>query len=142
MTREELEAFRAAYKKAAKKSKKAKNKKGELINEQSDWVWFDRNTIQKLLDMTDPENGGIKIYFGQYDEKNVVMLPEDMRKKHDFVGRISLALMASNKTKTEYEDIYTGSNEIQDSSKMMLMSSGDGDSPVNAGSVCPPICTP
>jgi hypothetical protein len=142
MTREELEAFRAAYKKAAKKSKKAKNKKGELINEQSDWVWFDRNTIQKLLDMTDPENGGIKIYFGQYDEKNVVMLPEDMRKRHDYVGRVSLALMASNKTKTEYEDIYSGSNEIQDSSKMMLMSSGDGDSPVNAGSVCPPICTP
>jgi hypothetical protein len=142
MTREELEAFRAAYKKAAKKSKKAKNKKGELINEQSDWVWFDRNTIQKLLDMTDPENGGIKIYFGQYDEKNVVMLPEDMRKRHDYVGRVSLALMASNKTKTDYEDIYSGSNEIQDSSKMMLMSTGGGDSPVNAGSVCPPECTP
>lgn len=142
MTREEFEAFRDAYKKSAKKSKKAKNKKGERIDEQSDWVWFDRETIQKLLDMTDPKKGGIKIYFGQYDKKNVESLPEDMRKKHDYVGRVSLALMASNKTETEFEDIYSGSNEMQDASRMMLMSRGDGDSPVNAGSVCPPECTP
>jgi hypothetical protein len=142
MTKDELEAFREAYQKSAKKSKKAKNKDGKDINEQSDWVWFDRNTIQKLLDMTDPDQGGIKIYFGQYDKQNVVMLPEDMRKKHDFVGRVSLALMACNKTETEFEDIYSSSNEMQDASRMMLMSRGDGDSPVNAGSVCPPECTP
>lgn len=142
MTRDELEAFREAYQKSAKKSKKAKNKDGKDINEQSDWVWFDRNTIQKLLDMTDPDQGGIKIYFGQYDKQNVVMLPEDMRKKHDYVGRVSLALMACNKTETEFEDIYSSSNEMQDASRMMLMSRGDGDSPVNAGSVCPPECTP
>jgi hypothetical protein len=142
MTREELDAFRDAYQKFAKKSKKAKNKKGELINEQSDWVWFDRNTIQNLLDMTDPDEGGIKIYFGQYDNKNVDMLPRERREKHDYVGRVSLALMACNKTKTEYQDIYSGQNQIQDSSKMMLMSRGDRDSPVNAGELCPPDCTP
>lgn len=142
MTREELEAFRNAYQKAAKKSKKANNGKGKPIAEQSDWVWFDRETIQKLLDMTDSEKGGIKIYFGQYDKSNVDMLPEDMRKKHDYVGRVSLALAACNKTETEYEDIYSGSNEIHDASKMMLMSSKGRDSPVNAGTVCPPDCTP
>ncbi|WP_373497194.1 hypothetical protein [Aquiflexum sp.] len=142
MTREELEAFRNAYQRAAKISIKAKNKEDRDINEQSDWVWFDRNTIQKLLDITDPDKGGIKIYFGQYDEKNVVLIPEDRRKKHDYVGRVSLALAACNKTETEYEDIYSRTNEIQDTSKMMLMSSGDGDSPVNAGYVCPPDCQP
>lgn len=142
MTREELEAFRNAYQKAAKKSIKAKNKNGKVINEQSDWVWFDRNTIQKLLDMTDSEKGGIKIYFGQYDKSNVDMLPEDMRKKHDYVGRVSLALAACNKTETEFEDIYSESNEIQDTSKMVLMSSRNRDSPVNAGDVCPPLCNP
>lgn len=142
MTREELEAFRNAYQKAAKKSIKAKNKDGRDINEQSDWVYFDCKTIQKLLDMTDPDRGGVKIYFGQYDKKNVEMLPEDMRKKHDFVGRVSLALAACNKTETEYVDIYSAANEIQDTSNMMLRSSRDGESPVNAGSVCPPICHP
>jgi hypothetical protein len=142
MTREELEAFRDAYQKAAKKSKKANNGKGKPIAEQSDWVWFDRETIQKLLDMTDPDKGGIKIYFGQYDEKNVVMLPRDRREKHDYIGRVSLALAACNQTETEYEDIFSGSNEIQDDSKMMLMSSSGRDSPVNAGSLCPPECTP
>lgn len=142
MTREELEAFRKAYQKAAKKSIKAKNKNGKVINEQSDWVWFDRNTIQKLLDMTDSEKGGIKIYFGQYDENNVNMLPEDMRKKHDYIGRVSLALAACNKTETEFEDIYSESNEIQNTSNLMLMRSNDRDSPVNAGYVCPPDCQP
>lgn len=142
MTREELEAFRKAYQKAAKKSIKAKNKNGKVINEQSDWVWFDRNTIQKLLDMTDSEKGGIKIYFGQYDEDNVNMLPEDMRKKHDYVGRVSLALAACNKTETEFEDIYSESNEIQNTSNLMLMTSNDRNSPVNAGHVCPPDCQP
>jgi hypothetical protein len=141
MTREELETFRKAYQKAAKKSIKGKNGKGQEIDEQSDWVWFDRDTIQKLLDMTDPAKGGIKIYFGQYDKKNVVLLPEEMRKKYDFVGRVSLALMACNKTETAYEDISTSINEIQKDSNLMFMSRG-GESPVNAGDVCPPICKP
>jgi hypothetical protein len=142
MTREELEEFKTAYKKAAKKSIKAKNKKGELIKEQSDWVWFDRDTIQKLLDLTDPVKGGIKIYFGQYDKKNVEMLPKERRDKHDYVGRVSLALAACNKTETEFEDIYSESNEIQNTSNLMLMRSNDRDSPVNAGYVCPPDCQP
>lgn len=141
MTKEELEAFRNAYQKAAKKSIKAKNKDGKEIDEQSDWVWFDRNTIQNLLDMTDQDQGGIKIYFGQYDKKNLEILPEDRRNKHDYEGLVSLALVACNKTKTEYEDIYTATNEIQKDSNLMLMSRG-GESPVNAGDVCPPICKP
>jgi hypothetical protein len=143
MTKEELEAFRNAYQKAAKKSIKAKNKNGKEINEQSDWVWFDRNTIQQLLDMTDQNQGGIKIYFGQYDKKNVEMLPKERREKHDYVGKVSLALIACNKTKTEYEDIYSEANEIQDTSNLKLMSrSSGGRSPVNAGNVCPPDCIP
>jgi hypothetical protein len=142
MTREELETFRTAYQKAAKKSIKGINGKGKEIGEQSDWVWFDRDTIQKVLDMTDPDKGGIKIYFGQYDEKNVVLLPEDMRKKYDFVGRVSLALMACNKTETAYEDIFSEANEVQKNSGMMLMRSSGGKSPVNAGNVCPPECHP
>ncbi|RPA67046.1 hypothetical protein EF405_18125 [Cyclobacteriaceae bacterium YHN15] len=142
MTKEELEAFRSAYQKAAKKSIKAKNRNGRVINEQSDWVWFDRDTIQKLLDMTDPDKGGIKIYFGQYDKKNVEMLPKERRDKHDYVGRVSLALAACNKKENEYEDIYSEANEIQDTSNLMLMSRNNRDSPVNAGNVCPPDCTP
>jgi hypothetical protein len=143
MTKEELEAFRNAYQKAAKKNIKAKNKNGKEINEQSDWVWFDRNTIQQLLDMTDQNQGGIKIYFGQYDKKNVEMLPKERRDMHDYVGKVSLALIACNKTKTEYEDIYSEPNEIKDTSNLMLMSrNSGGESPVNAGDVCPPDCIP
>ncbi|MBW3469237.1 hypothetical protein [Arthrospiribacter ruber] len=141
MNRKELEAFRKAYQQAAKKSIKANNGRGKPIEEQSNWVWFDRDSIQKLLDMTDPKTGGIKIYFGQYDKENVEMLPRERREKHDYIGRLSLALVASNKTKTEYEDIYSESPQESDKDTLSLKSSG-GPSPLNAGSVCPPDCTP
>lgn len=141
MTREELEAFRKAYQKAAKKSVKAKNGKGRAIDEQSDWVWFDRKSIQQILDMTDPKEGGIKIYLGQYDKKNINMLPKEMREKHDYVGKVSLALVACNKTKEEFEDIY--SDTLVDSEKDLKSQRSDGGiSPLNAGNVCPPICKP
>lgn len=139
MTREELEAFRKAYQKAAKKSVKANNGKDQPINEQSDWVWFDRDSIQKLLDMTDPKTGGIKIYFGQYDKENIEMLPQDRKNREEYVGMVSLALVASNKSKTSYTDILSGDETNSNDS---VVKSDQGPSPLNAGELCPPDCNP
>jgi hypothetical protein len=141
MTREELEGFRKAYQKSAKKSIKAENAQGKPINEQSEWVWFDRDSIQKLLDMTDPKTGGIKIYFGQYDKKNIEMLPQDRKNREEYIGMVSLALVASNKTKTAFEDIYSDTLPGTEENKIS-QKSGGGSSPLNAGNVCPPGCTP
>jgi len=77
MTRDQLEAFRLAYGKSVKKCIKGKNKDGKEIEELSDWVFFDRELIQSLLDMTDPKVRGLKIYFGQYDKENLDILPID-----------------------------------------------------------------
>ncbi|EOZ95947.1 hypothetical protein A33Q_2540 [Indibacter alkaliphilus LW1] len=139
MNRKELEAFRKAYQKAAKKSIKANNGKGKPIEEQSDWVWFDRDSIQKLLDMTDPKTGGIKIYFGQYDKENVEMLPHDRKNREEYVGRVSVALVACDKTEKEYKDIYS---ELSSETEPESLKSDGGISPMNAGELCPPSCNP
>lgn len=141
MTREELEGFRKAYQISAKKSIKAENAQGKPVNEQSDWVWFDRDSIQKLLDMTDPKIGGVKIYFGQYDKNNMSMLPEDRKNREEYIGMVSVALVACDKTAKEYKDIYSEVSTDTDL-KTESLESGDGTSPMNAGDLCPPSCNP
>jgi hypothetical protein len=114
MTKEELEAFRSAYAKSVKKCIKGKNKNGKDIEEQSDWVFFDRKLIQDLLDMTDPITGGLKLYFGQYDKENLDILPIDRKDRDDYIGRISIAIAAANKTESGIIDLGTESKNSTD----------------------------
>ena len=136
MTRDQLEAFRLAYGKSVKKCIKGKNKDGKEIEEQSDWVFFDRELIQSLLDMTDPKVGGLKMYFGQYDKENLDILPIDRKDREDYIGRISMAIAAANKTEKGFLDIDADLNN----STTLVRSSGNGTE--NGGHLCPPECNP
>lgn len=131
MKPEEFRKFIEAYNRQGKKSKKAKDHNGNEIEDQTDWVWFDRKTLQELIDMTDSKNGGIKIYFGQYDEETLSLVPKERSKREDYIGRISLALAPCNKTETDFEDV------------SLMKSSSDDDSNLrNGGHLCPPGCNP
>ncbi|MCL6260533.1 hypothetical protein M3O96_15630 [Aquiflexum sp. TKW24L] len=136
MTKEQLEAFRLAYAKSVKKCIKGKNKNGKNIAEQSDWVFFDRKLIQDLLDMTDPISGGLKLYFGQYDKENLDILPIDRKDRDDYIGRISIAIAAANKTEFGIIDL---NDESKDSTTFKLSSGGSIE---NGGDLCPPGCNP
>ena len=136
MTKEQLEAFRLAYAKSVKKCIKGKNKNGKNIAEQSDWVFFDRKLIQDLLDMTDPISGGLKLYFGQYDKENLDILPIDRKDRDDYIGRISIAVAAANKTEFGIIDLNV---ESKDSTAFKLSSGGSIE---NGGDLCPPGCNP
>jgi hypothetical protein len=136
MTKEQLEDFRLAYAKSVKKCIKGKNKNGKEIEEQSDWVFFDRKLIQDLLDMTDPKSGGLKLYFGQYDKKNFNILPLDHKDREDYIGRISIAIAAANNTEDGIIDIAA---ESKNSDSLMLKSGGPTK---NRGILCPPNCNP
>ena len=138
MDDKELELFRKAYDKSVKKCIKGKDKNGRDIEEQSNWVWFDRAVIEELLAMTDPQSGGIKMYFGQYDENNIGMLPEDRKYREEYIGRISLALAASNKTEVGFEDIALPDTNKEEG----LFPSRSGGGIENGGSLCPPDCKP
>lgn len=136
MTREQLELFRRAYAKSVKKCVKGKNKNGKDIAEQSDWVFFDRELLQSLLDMTDPKTGGLKMYFGQYDKENLDILPKDRKDREDYIGRMSIAIAAANRTEKGIIDVDDPSEE---SSKTKSRSGGAIE---NGGSLCPPACNP
>jgi hypothetical protein len=136
MTKKELEAFRSAYAKSVKKCIKGKDKNGKDIEEQSDWVFFDRKLIQDLLDMCDPITGGLKLYFGQYDKENLDILPIDRKDRDDYIGRISIAIAAANKTEGGIIDLGT---ESKDSTALRISSGGSIE---NGGQLCPPNCNP
>lgn len=130
MDRKQLELFRKAYDNSVKKCIKGKDKNGKDIEEQSNWVFFDRATLEKLLSMTDPKTGGIKMYFGQYDKENLDIIPLDRPLREDYIGRISLALAASNRTEQGMEDIYLA-NSVEEDGGLE-----------NGGNLCPPQCNP
>jgi hypothetical protein len=136
MTREELEAFRSAYDKSVRKCKKGKDKKGKKIEEQTEWIWFDRNTLMDLLKHADEKTGGIKMYIGQYDKKNIKILPDSFPDKENYIGRISLALTPANKTDAGIIDVTSSSVEV------LRASSEESNLIRNAGSICPPFCSP
>ncbi|WP_194776009.1 hypothetical protein [Pararhodonellum marinum] len=135
MTREQLAQFREVYDKSAKKFQKAKGFDGKEIEEQTDWVFFDRDLIQKLLDMTDKKSGGIKMYFGQYDKENLDLIPKDRKLREDYEGRVSLALAAANR---EGEEIIDVDDEVIQARGMGGGSGGGGTQ--NGGNICPPSC--
>ncbi|WP_291783641.1 hypothetical protein [Cecembia sp.] len=133
MTKDDLKRFIKPYQKHVQKGLPAIDKCGHLVTEQSQWVFFDRETIQKLLDMTDPSTGGIKIYFGQYSRENIYLIPEDRLDKEEYIGKISVALSAANEDKDGIFDLFAQESKHK--------SSGD-ESVQNAGKLCPPHCRP
>jgi hypothetical protein len=137
MTKEELDAFKSAYDISVRKCIKGKDKNGKDIEEQTEWIWFDRKTLMDLLNNADEETGGIKMYLGQYDKNNINILPDKYPDRESCIGRISLALTPANKTEagiidvTSSGDISRTSSEIEQSYLVM-----------NGGTICPPFCIP
>jgi len=100
----------AAYKNSLGTGKPCHNNEGREITSQSQSIWFDRNTIMKLLEQTDEISGGLKIYFGAYD-KETTKDPEE-------VGKLTVVLAASNNNEDPTEE-----SQIE-----------------NGGRICPPNC--
>ena len=90
---------------------------GKKITRQSHAIWFDRKSIQELLDQTDESTGGIKIYFGEYDEETLDEI-SGVDDPQAMVGKLTVVLGASNDNEDPGEE-------------SMLM---------NGGKICPPHC--
>ncbi|MFD2034130.1 hypothetical protein ACFSKL_04970 [Belliella marina] len=135
MNREELKKFREYYRKHGKINKPGLDFRGEPIKEQTDWVWFDRETIENALKDADPDGkiGGLKMYFGQYDKETIRMIPEDREKKEAYIGRISLVLKPCNMTGEGLEEVKSCDENGDDDDD------DDGLS-WNGGRICPPNC--
>jgi len=100
----------AAYKDSIGQGRPSQNSQGRNITSQSQSIWFDRQTIMKLLQQTDERSGGLKIYFAAYDKE----FTEDP----ELMGKLTVVLAASNDNGDPTDD-----TQIE-----------------NGGSLCPPQC--
>ena len=109
------------YKKEVKKGKPGKNKKTD-ITDQTDWVFFDRETLENILAEADkdPKKGGIKFYLTEYTQETAETIhPEN---PETYVGRLALVL-----------------SPVTSESVEITVADGDG-SYYNRGISCPPFC--
>lgn len=112
------------YKKEIRKGKPGKNGKAEVEN-QTEWIFFDRETLESLLEKADkdPKKGGIKFFFGQYSEE--VAKKFYPKESKNYTGMLTLVMAPANLEK----------NQIIETSSL------DGeDSYANKGRQCPPWC--
>lgn len=126
ISKADFEQMKAKYDKEVKKGKPAKNKKGKDKDDQTDWIFFDRETLEALLAKSDPDpkKGGIQFYFTEYTaEIAEKYYPNDAEK---VTGAITLVLRPAT---LEKELISTSTEE-------------EGNYYENFGRMCPPYCEP
>lgn len=115
--------MKAKYDKEVKKGKPAKDKENKDKDDQTNWIFFDRETLEGLLAKADqdPEVGGIQFYFTEYTEETAKKFYPD--EVEAYTGQITLVMRAAK--------LKGGKLEL-----------GEDDDYVNHGQICPPLCEP
>lgn len=124
ISKEDFESMRKKYDKEVKQGKPAKDKKGKDKTDQTNWIFFDRETLERLLSKADPDpkKGGIQFYFTEYTEDVAKKYhPNDVDK---LTGAITLVMRPANLE-----------NEL-------LSATLEEDDYENYGKICPPYCDP
>lgn len=119
ITKADFEQMKAKYNKEVKKGKPGKGKKNEEVTDQTDWIFFDRETLEKVLAQTDSDSkkGGIKFYFTEYTQELAEKYhPND---SEAYVGRLTLVFEAAH---------------------LDTLNQASGENLENIGRTCPPRC--
>lgn len=125
ISKKDFQEMQKKYQEEVGQGKPGKNPKGE-VSHQTDWIFFDRETLQKILDQADQDGktGGIKFYFTEYSESLAKKWhPED---PDAYCGSMTLVLKAANLINGNPMDVE-------------LTNPGDPDFE-NNGIKCPPSC--
>ncbi len=96
ISKEDFESMKAKYDKEVKKGKPAKGIKGKNKDNQTDWIFFDRETLEGLLAKADkdPKVGGIQFYFTEFTEETAKnIFPKEAAA---YTGQMSLVMRAAN----------------------------------------------
>lgn len=118
ISKEDFDQMKAKYDKEVKKGKPGKSIKGE-VTDQTDWIFFDRESLERILAQADPDpkKGGIKFYITEYTKEVAEKYyPND---SESYEGRLTLV----------FEAAHADSLEIQVGSDLE-----------NIGTSCPPRC--
>ncbi|SFT75798.1 hypothetical protein SAMN04489724_2056 [Algoriphagus locisalis] len=124
ISKEDFESMKLKYSKEVKKGKPAKNKKGKDKTDQTNWIFFNRETLEGLLAKADkdPKKGGIQFYITEYTEE--VAAKYHPKEVEELTGALTLVMRAAN----------------LDEDQITL--TGEEDEFQNDGMCCPPFCEP
>ncbi len=125
ISKKDFEEMQKKYKEEVGKGKPAKNPKGD-VTQQTEWVFFDRETLQNILDQADQDGktGGIKFYLTEYTEELAKKWhPMDPQ---NYTAGITLVLKAANLKEGKPVDVTD--SEVT------------GEEYENRGIKCPPTC--
>ncbi|WP_297338052.1 molecular chaperone DnaK [Algoriphagus sp.] len=91
ISKEDFLEMKGKYDKEVKKGKPGKNKNGQ-VDDQTNWVFFNRETLERVLAEAgnDPLKGGIQFFITEYSEKTA-------KKYHpnnpdEYEGRLTLVM--------------------------------------------------
>ncbi len=123
ISKEDFESMKGKYDKEVKKGKPAKDKKGKDKTDQTNWIFFDRETLEGLLAKADqdPKKGGIQFYFTEYTEETAKKVYPN--EANDYTGQMTLVMRAAN---------------LQEDKLNIISSTEDGY--VGGGMECPYRC--
>lgn len=94
ISREDFEKMKFKYGQEVKKGKPAIGKK-KVSENQTDWIFFDRETLENVLAQSDPDpkKGGIKFYITEYTKEVAEKYyPND---SESYEGRLTLVFEAA-----------------------------------------------
>ncbi|MBN7810039.1 molecular chaperone DnaK [Algoriphagus sp. H41] len=114
--KKDFEKMRAKYAREIGSGKPATNKKGK-IKKQTDWIFFDRKSLEAILAETDPEKGGIRFYFTEYTSRTA-------KKYHPKQGELYNGLMTL----------------VYEAASCEALAEEPGEDFENVGHSCPPTC--
>ncbi len=125
ISKKDFESMKAKYDAEVKIGKPAKDKKGKDKADQTNWVFFDRETLESLLAKSDadPKKGGIQFYFTEYTAE--IAERHYPNEAEQLAGALTLVLKAANLE-----------NEI------ITATEGEEEEYENYGRICPPHCEP
>lgn len=121
ISKDDFLAMQEKYKNEVREGKPALDINGKEKKNQTNSIFFDRATLERILAQTDedPNVGGIVFYFGEYTEEVAKKFYPD--EYTNYVGSLSLVMKAANK---EEHGIVTVKNDWFE----------------NKGTNCPPRC--
>lgn len=125
ISKEDFNSMKAKYDKEVKKGKPAKDEENKDKVDQTNWIFFDRETLEGLLAKADqdPKKGGIQFYFTEYTEEVAKKYyPNDVDK---LTGAITLVMRPANVENELISAVLEGEDDFE-----------------NNGRICPPFCDP
>ncbi|MFT4856927.1 MAG: hypothetical protein ACI9UV_000410 [Algoriphagus sp.] len=96
ISKEDFDSLKTKYDKEVEKGKAAKGKGGKDKTDQTNWIFFDGETLEGLLAKADkdPKVGGIQFYFTEYTEETAKKVyPNDL---NDYTCQMTLVMHAAN----------------------------------------------